>query len=497
MAESEVTAPESVSEQMVHESQQNHSDGTRSDCASNSLEEVHDKPDKGKKIPSKGKNKSSKGDTSWVTNPKKINWGTFRCRKITQSDNVSQEGESADYDENDENYENKHSQEEENLSDDSHYSFWDDEDEDGDDEDWESEISDSEEVQETSGKRRKTGKNSSYKRFKPGASCSREVWLTADMADYVDEVFSTFTKDKLLQEEILDDFPVPTQDILTVPEVDEFIPNIFKTLKSSYGKPIDQNWQQVQAKVLNIMGPLSHLWRMLDRVKKGKGGPPDLQECLSLIEKIIVLVGQVKVCVNYHRRQSILYYLTKNIKEAKMLLKSNNALLEKKKKTLFGPSFYKSLCRLATVGKKSKAISDEFAPPTKRPAGRGRGRGRGRGGGKPFQKGPPSGRGGGGHKPSRGRGNKKGKLQHSFSLLPKQNNKIRNKSSVPSKGESKGLRANKRVKPKPSEGVIGVCVSKNSRFGENGKRYRSIDRESESGSVRNRRRKPTGPHCKS
>ena len=436
MADCEEQPPESVSEQISVESQQNHLDGSNTDSAKNSLEERHNNPSEDNQKPKKRKRSPQNEDTEWITNPKKVNWGKLRFRKMTEE---PQEGESTPS-----NHEDEPLEEDEEDSNDS---FWEDDeedDEDGWEDDDESEDSESED-RECSQKRGRPVKNSAYKRFKPGASDAREVFLTSDMADYVDEAFSFFTKEKVIQEEILNDYPVPIQDILSVPEVDDFIPNIFKQLKSNYGKPIDANWQQAQQKVLNIMGPLSHLWRVFDRVKKGKGSNPSLTECLSLVEKIIILVGQAIVCFNYHRRLAILFYLTRNIKEAKVLMKSNSKILEKKKKTLFGAAFYKSLCRLATVGKKSKAISDEFGSTSKKfnkqkPSGRGRGRGNG----KPFRGGPSPGRGGGGQKSSRGRGGKsfnKGELLFSDSQTCKRSSKSRSKSSVPGEGYTTGHRA--------------------------------------------------------
>ena len=113
------------------------------------------------------------------------------------------------------------------------------------------------------------------------------------MAQYVTEMFTNYVKNKIIQEEILDQYPVPSLNVLKIPEVDLFIPSIFKKLKTRYGKSIDANWQHVH--VLHIMGLFSHLWRQFDRVRKGQKEEPDFNECLDLIEKVITLVAQANM----------------------------------------------------------------------------------------------------------------------------------------------------------------------------------------------------------
>ena len=76
------------------------------------------------------------------------------------------------------------------------------------------------------------------------------------------------------------------------------------------------------------MGPLGKLWLDFDtsNIRKGNSSDDslDIYDCLDTVEKSITLLGQAFVTTVYHRRMTILYNLTKDLKRAKHLLKKNN-----------------------------------------------------------------------------------------------------------------------------------------------------------------------------
>ena len=109
------------------------------------------------------------------------------------------------------------------------------------------------------------------------------------------------------------------------------------------------------------MGPLGKLWLDFDNIRKGNSSDDslDIYDCLDTVGKSITLLGQAFITTVYHRRMTILYNLTKDLKRAKHLLKKNNKKLSKRK-NLFGKRFYKSLSKEAKVSKKSKEISRQL-----------------------------------------------------------------------------------------------------------------------------------------
>ena len=206
----------------------------------------------------------------------------------------------------------------------------------------------------------KTSDSSDYIRFDVMEEEKRHLSLPEDMEKYLLKSFSKFTPDKVLNEKILDKYPLPSH--VKALKLDDYVPEIFSSSNSSYGKPYDQNLAQIQGRVGTVMGPLSRLWLDLENIRKAiKRGTSsdtslDIFDCLGLVEKSITLLGQAFTTTTYHRRMNVLYNLTKDVKKAKQLLKSNDEKLSDTGK-LFGKKFYKALVKASSTSKKSKEIS--------------------------------------------------------------------------------------------------------------------------------------------
>ena len=164
-----------------------------------------------------------------------------------------------------------------------------------------------------------------------------------------------------MQEKILDKYPVPKNVTVSAQKVDSYIPDIFATVKRSYGKPYDQNLVAIQSRVGSVMGPLSKLWTDLDKIRSGQSKEKlDLFNSLELVEKSITLLGQAFNTTTYHRRMNILYNLKKDVKKANGLLKENGDKLKSDNK-LFGKKFYKALVKSSSICKETREISKELA----------------------------------------------------------------------------------------------------------------------------------------
>ena len=182
--------------------------------------------------------------------------------------------------------------------------------------------------------------------------------LPQDMKDYLMECFSKFTSDKILREKILDQYPAPS--LVKAMELDDYVPELFASLSSSFGKSYDQNLSQIQGRIGTVMGPLGKLWKDLENIRKGVSTDSlDIYECLGAVEKSITLLGQAYTSTTYHRRMNILYNLTKDVKDAKQLLKRNDKRLSKHH-NLFGKRFYIALSKAASIRKKSKENSQQL-----------------------------------------------------------------------------------------------------------------------------------------
>ena len=245
-----------------------------------------------------------------------------------------------------------------------------------------------------------------YSRFDPGVGDQFDFVLpTADMVEYVTKMFTNYLPDKKIRETITEDYPVPKGvPGLVVPKIDPYIPEIFLAKKMDYGKNVDDQWAKVQHRTLDVMGPLSKLWTLLEAARLGEDSEDyaelDLFECLDLVEKTLTLLGQANVSFNHFRRQNFLFRLTKDGKKTKSLLKDHEETLVKSYELLFGKSFYKKLSKSAKIRKESREISAQLGD--NKPKGKpnydsrqSSSRGRGGGQSQPFRNGPSSNRGGG------------------------------------------------------------------------------------------------------
>ena len=88
----------------------------------------------------------------------------------------------------------------------------------------------------------------------------------------------------------------------------------------------DYQMERFQGKILEVMGPLSLLWKRLEDIRKA---PSDetvevpVDKFLTLVEHVILLLGQPSLSVSYTRRLNILKMITKDLRKAKAMLKEN------------------------------------------------------------------------------------------------------------------------------------------------------------------------------
>ena len=257
----------------------------------------------------------------------------------------------------------------------------------------------------------KVAKKLSYNRFDPGEGDGIIFKLPSEeMEKYATKRFTEYVSDKQLRERIGDQFPVPHGvPGLEVPTIDEYIPEIFQARRADYGKAVDENWAKVQSRVIDVMGPLSKLWAILDNIRENEDLADDLDlfELLDLVEKIITLLGQANVSLLHFRKINVLYKLTHCIKKAKTLLKRHDVKEMKNFSHLFGKTFYKTLKKSAKSSKISKEISSQLGETKGKGKQHSQSKPKGGAQQQPFRGGPsPANNNGGGRKLSfkKGRG---------------------------------------------------------------------------------------------
>ena len=77
--------------------------------------------------------------------------------------------------------------------------------------------------------------------------------------------------------------------------------------------------EKFQQKILDVLGPLSRLWKGLEDIKNAPDDtvPVPAEDHIKLIEQTVLLLGQASNSILYSRRLQILKTLIKNPKKAK------------------------------------------------------------------------------------------------------------------------------------------------------------------------------------
>ena len=157
------------------------------------------------------------------------------------------------------------------------------------------------------------------------------------MADYMNFHFKNCIPDKDNNEKILTENPVP-----------------------SY-------------KILQVMGPLSRLWKGLKDIRNEshEGVEVPVDTFATLIKQTTLLLGQVSVLVSYARRLNILKTLQKDPLKAKTLLKEKTAFLQEDKGHLFGKKIRSYITEIERSEEKSLEVfmgnNEKNAPFRERP----------------------------------------------------------------------------------------------------------------------------------
>ena len=89
------------------------------------------------------------------------------------------------------------------------------------------------------------------------------------------------------------------------------------------------------------MGPLSNMWMLVKEERRSKENqiPIDLDNIRAYIEKIVLLLSQIKIYITYFRIYNILAALNCPAQHSKEILKEEVDLLQRHDRNLFGNFF--------------------------------------------------------------------------------------------------------------------------------------------------------------
>ncbi|XP_078330091.1 uncharacterized protein LOC144624336 [Crassostrea virginica] len=200
------------------------------------------------------------------------------------------------------------------------------------------------------------------KRFDP-LSDETEYMLDKSKAKYAKKYFKLHLSEEKIRSRILEDAPIPGNDFLNPPDVDDYLEDLVADHKSmKFLKMHDSSLKFVQKRVSQCMGPLSKIWDEIDKAHEGSTSSMEIEEVVNLLEKTILMIGQVNVACLYERRLNFLAKILKSTKKAKSMLRENEAKLQDDT-VLFANDFYTTLYRKSKDRKRAREMSRDIARP--------------------------------------------------------------------------------------------------------------------------------------
>ena len=125
------------------------------------------------------------------------------------------------------------------------------------------------------------------------------------MVEYVSRHFNASIPDKDIEEQLLTENPLPS-NLQQVRPLDNLIRSLL--LPSQTVTTSDHQMERFQGKILDVMGPLSRLWKGLEDLRKAS---PDeavevsVDKFVTIVEQVILLLGQASFSIIYPSTQYV------------------------------------------------------------------------------------------------------------------------------------------------------------------------------------------------
>ena len=122
------------------------------------------------------------------------------------------------------------------------------------------------------------------------------------MASYANDNSEKHIPEKDVKEAILIKTPRP-ENLDPVKKLEDYLQELLKQKKRPQDIAIDNTLEKVHDKILDIMGPLSKLWIMVEPVNSGSAsgssGTVEMDTVLEHLEKTVLLIGQCNNTITY------------------------------------------------------------------------------------------------------------------------------------------------------------------------------------------------------
>ena len=205
------------------------------------------------------------------------------------------------------------------------------------------------------------------KRFKVILKGEEFKWsLPSSMVEYVNHHFNANIPDKDNEEQLLTENPVPSNPQQLKP-LDNLIRSLL--LPSQTVTTSDCQMERFQGKILDVMGPLSRLWKGLEDLRKASSDEAveiSVDKFVTIVEQVILLLGQVSLSLSYTRPLNILKMITNDLRKAEAVLKKNENILKESETHLFGKKFRSHIMEIEKSRKKSleafKDVGEKKSP---------------------------------------------------------------------------------------------------------------------------------------
>ena len=197
--------------------------------------------------------------------------------------------------------------------------------------------------------------------------------LTDQQEDFLSKYFTTYINDEDIESSILDKNPIPKLDVLETLSLDSEVSDLIsrRIRKDTIRK--DSGLTLINRRIKATLGPVCELWRYLSTARReaninNSDAPSvDVHKILRHVEQTVICLGQATQSVDYQRRLSVLSHFVRDNKKCKDIVKSNDKVLKKNRKRLFGEAFYTALSKRARGSKRLRQAKYElFGNPQKR-----------------------------------------------------------------------------------------------------------------------------------
>ena len=188
--------------------------------------------------------------------------------------------------------------------------------------------------------------------------------ITQSMANYANKYFEEYIPEHSLKEAILRQNPVP-DNLDNVKKLGDFLRDILKEERKTNKQNIENVLEKLQRKTVDVVGPLSKLWNILEGAKgvEENAVQISINDLLHYVEQTVLLLGQSSNAITYHRRLNVSGSVMNSQYQVKSMLKEKASLLQKHDEYLFGKKFRNHIADTIKSKKQTKEIFIEHKKP--------------------------------------------------------------------------------------------------------------------------------------